>query len=120
MTPLPRPWRGREATMTETVKRLHLRQIVDGLSEGVILVEPDESISYANKAALAMHGVGSAAELGADIRQYRHNYVLRYRNNRPADGDYLFLHRVTAGESSEDITLSVARADDPKQEWVHR
>ena len=67
-----------------------------------------------------MHGVGSVAELGADISQYRHNYVLRYRNNRLADGDHLILHRVIAGESSEDITLSVARADDPQQEWVHR
>jgi PAS domain-containing protein len=57
--------------MTETVKRVHLRQIVDGLSEGVILVEPDETISYANKAALGMHGVERLDELGADIGQYR-------------------------------------------------
>ena len=106
--------------MTETVKRLHFRQIVDGLSEGVILVEPDETISYANRAALDMHGVESVAELGADISQYRRNYLLRYRNNRLAAGDHLTPDRVAASGISEDFTLSVVRTDKPDQEWVHR
>jgi PAS domain S-box-containing protein len=106
--------------MTETVQRLHFRQIVDGLSEGVILVEPDETISYANTAALGMHGVERLDELGTDISQYRRNYILRYRNNRVADGDHLVPDRVIAGENSEDITLSVVRADNPQREWVHR
>jgi PAS domain S-box-containing protein len=106
--------------MTETVKRLHLRQIVESLSEGVILVEPDAKISFANKAALAMHGVGRLDELGTDISQYRRNYILRHRNNRIADGDHLDLDQVIASEDPEDITLSVVRADDTGQEWVHR
>jgi PAS domain S-box-containing protein len=106
--------------MTETVKRVHLRQIVDGLSEGVILVEPDETISYANKAALGMHGVERLDELGADIGQYRRNYILRYRNNRLAGEDHLVPERVIASDDTEDITLSVVRADHPQREWVHR
>ena len=106
--------------MSETVNRLHLRQIVDGLSEGVILVEPDQTIAYANAAALAMHGVRTLAELGADITEYRRNYSLRYRNNHPVDTDHQILDRVAAGEAFHDITVSVERVADPRQEWVHR
>ena len=40
--------------MVVGVDRHELRQIIAGLSEGVILVEPDQTIAYANAAALAM------------------------------------------------------------------
>ena len=51
----------------------------------MILVEPDQTITWANDAALAMHGVESLAELGADGRRYRARFPLRYRNNRTAE-----------------------------------
>ncbi|WP_457106039.1 hypothetical protein [Methylobacterium sp. P5_C11] len=38
--------------MTAEVDRHELRQIIAGLSEGVILVEPDQTIAYANAPAL--------------------------------------------------------------------
>ena len=37
--------------------RHQLQQIIAGLSEGVILVEPGQRIVWGNEAALAMHGV---------------------------------------------------------------
>ena len=37
--------------------RSQLQQIIAGLSEGVILIEPDHTITYVNDAALLMHGV---------------------------------------------------------------
>ncbi len=106
--------------MTETLKRLQLRQIVDGLSEGVIIVEPDQTIAYANGAALAMHGVDSIGELGTDIGQYRQRYRVRYRNHHEVDTSHHILDRVVAGEAFHDITVSVIRKDHPDQEWVHR
>ncbi|WP_375459632.1 helix-turn-helix transcriptional regulator [uncultured Enterovirga sp.] len=106
--------------MTEAANRLHLRQIIDGLSEGIILVEPDQTISYANPAALAMHGVGSLGELGPDIERFRQNYLLRYRNHRAVDLEEDILDRVIAGEAFHDLTVSVVRVTNPKQEWVHR
>lgn len=40
---------------TETNRR-QLQQIISGLSDGVILLEADRRIVWANEAALAMHG----------------------------------------------------------------
>ena len=45
----------------------HLRQIIAGLDEGVILVDPDQSILWANEAALGLHGVDSVEALGATV-----------------------------------------------------
>lgn len=50
---------------TQTDRR-QLQQIIAGLTEGVILIEPDQRILWANEAALAMHGVDSLEGLGAD------------------------------------------------------
>ena len=40
-----------------------LQQLVAALNDGVILVEPDQTIAWANAAALAMHGVGAVEDL---------------------------------------------------------
>ncbi|HEV7438115.1 MAG TPA: PAS domain-containing protein, partial [Methylobacterium sp.] len=53
--------------MTQGVDRSELRQIIAGLSEGVILVEPDQRITWANEAALAMHGAETLEELGETV-----------------------------------------------------
>ncbi|SFE81304.1 PAS domain-containing protein, partial [Methylobacterium sp. 13MFTsu3.1M2] len=57
--------------VTAGVDRHELRQIIAGLSEGVILVELDQTIAYANAAALAMHGAESLDELGSTVDAYR-------------------------------------------------
>lgn len=64
---------------TETNRR-QLQQIIAGLSDGVILLDPDQSILWANEAALAMHGVAQVSDLGADARAYAKRFALRYRN----------------------------------------
>ena len=61
-----------------------LRQLIAGVTDGVILIEPDQTIAWANAAALAMHGVGEVEELGATVAEYRSRFELRYRNrHRP-------------------------------------
>ncbi|MDC8746764.1 PAS domain-containing protein [Xanthomonas campestris] len=55
----------------QSTNRRQLQQIITGLSEGVILVEPDQTITWANEAALAMHGASDLAELGATVSDYR-------------------------------------------------
>lgn len=67
---------------TQTDRR-QLQQIIAGLTEGVILIEPDQRILWANEAALAMHGVDLLEGLGADTGEYRERFRLRYRNNHP-------------------------------------
>ncbi|MCJ2013655.1 PAS domain S-box protein [Methylobacterium sp. J-076] len=103
--------------MTTGVDRHELRQIIAGLSEGVILVEPDQTIAYANEAALEMHGVESLDELGSTIDAYRERFALRYRNNRTPDS--YPIERVVAGENFHDVIVEVTRTDRPDIDFVH-
>ena len=64
--------------MTEHADRSQLQQIIDGLSEGVILIERDQTIAYANEAALALHGVTALSDLGIEVTAYRQNFVPRF------------------------------------------
>ena len=103
--------------MTAGVDRSELRQIIAGLTEGVILVEPDQRIVWANEAALAMHGAESLAELGATVDEYRARFSLRYRNNRPPD--QYPIERVVRGETFHDVIVDVRRTDRPDVDFVH-
>ncbi|KQT78835.1 helix-turn-helix transcriptional regulator [Methylobacterium sp. Leaf466] len=103
--------------MTTGVDRHELRQIIAGLSEGVILVEPDQTIAYANAAALAMHGVETIDELGQTVDAYRARFSLRYRNNRTPN--QYPIERVVSGESFQDVIVEVTRTDRPDIEFVH-
>jgi PAS domain S-box-containing protein len=97
-----------------------LQQIVAGLTEGVILIEPDQTIAWANEAALAMHGVAAIADLGGDVTAYRQRFALRYRNNHALpDGEYP-IDRVVAGETFDDVIVEVAAAGAKEPQWVHR
>ncbi|WP_076068180.1 PAS domain S-box protein [Sphingomonas montana] len=98
----------------------HLRQIIAGLDEGVILVDPDQSILWANDAALTMHGVDSVADFGATVDEYRDRFQLRYRNNhRLNDADYP-IERVVSGEAFSEVVVEVAVAGEDDPRWVHQ
>ena len=100
--------------------RSQLQQIVAGLSEGVILVEPDQSIHWANEAALAMHGLDDLAALGANAGDYRDRFRLRYRNHHKVPAASYPIDRVIAGEAFTDVIVEVAAAGDEDTHWVHR
>src|SRR6478609_9935215 len=106
-----------EVPVTLGVDRHELRQIVAGLSEGVILVEPDQTIAYANEAALEMHGAASLDELGATVDAYRARFSLRYRNKRAPD--QYPIERVVTGETFHDVVVEVTRTDQPDICFVH-
>ncbi|MCJ2044048.1 helix-turn-helix transcriptional regulator [Methylobacterium sp. J-078] len=103
--------------MTVGVDRHELRQIIAGLSEGVILVEPDQTIAYANEAALAMHGADSVGELGETVDAYRERFALRYRNNHTPN--QYPMERVVSGERFHDVIVDVKRTDRPDVDFVH-
>ena len=106
--------------MTEHADRSQLQQIIDGLSEGVILIERDQTIAYANEAALALHGVTALSDLGIDVTAYRNNFVPRYRDDHPPGAVHSPVERVVAGEAFRDVVVEVARAGSNEPEWVHR
>ncbi len=98
----------------------HLQQIIAGLTEGVILVEPDQTLSWANRAALEMHGATELDELGRTVADYQTRFRLTYSNKHPlAAGDYP-VQRVVAGEAFDELVVEVTRLDRPGSRWIHQ
>ena len=104
---------------TET-DRHQLQQIITGLTEGVILIEPDQTVLWANDAALGMHGVKAVTDLGRTITEYRERFRLRYRNNHLLEQGQYPTERVLAGECFTDVIVEVFPAHDESVNWVHR
>ncbi|WP_250520700.1 PAS domain S-box protein [Caballeronia sp. NCTM1] len=109
-----------DKVLRKQTDRRQLHQIISGLTEGVILVEPDQTIVWANQAALEMHGVTELTELGADVTEYRERFRLRYRNNHPVLPGSYPLDRVIAGEEFSDVVVEVERMNASDSHWVHR
>lgn len=100
--------------------RSQLQQIIAGVTEGVVLMEPDARIVYANDAALQMHGAMSVEELGATAEDYARLFTLHYRNGQPVPPHERHLQRLLAGDSFDGLILEVTRTSDPEADWVHR
>lgn len=106
--------------MSEQVDREQLLQIIAGLSDGVILIAPDHSLSYANAAALNLYGVTRPEDLGHDIDAFRARFILRYRDRQELKSKQHPIDRVMAGEAFHDVLVDVARADSAQRGRVHR
>jgi PAS domain S-box-containing protein len=113
-----------EQRMTDTeeppkINRLVLQQLISGLSDGLILVEPDGSIAWANRAALDMHRVEAIEELGGDVAGYRRQFTLRYRNKHRLDEGQYPLERLLVGDAVDDVTVEVSPSGDEEAIWIH-
>lgn len=98
----------------------HLEQLMADLTAGVILVDPSGTIIGANAAALRMHGVATAEELGATADDYCQRFCLRYRNHhRLAKREYPIM-RVLAGETFPDLVVEVAQMGTNEPRWTHK
>ncbi|WP_419826677.1 PAS domain S-box protein [Sphingomonas sp.] len=105
---------------TDQPNRQQLHRIVAGLSDGVILIEPDGRIVWANDAALAMHGCSEVSDLGRTTAGYRRHFRLAYRGGRAVPADAYPMDRLLAGDAFEDVVLDVCRTGHPEPDWVHR
>lgn len=108
------------AAPSDAPDRSQLQQIIAGVTEGVILMEPDGRIVWANEAALEMHGALSVPELGATVEEYARLFTLRYRNGQVLKPEEHHLARLLQGESFDGLVLEVRRVADPEADWVHR
>ena len=103
------------------IDREQLQQLVARLSEGVVLVDPDGSIAWANPAALEVHGVAALEGLGRSVAGYRRRFRLAYRNHRALKAAQYPLQRLLAGQSFDDVVVEVRRrGDDDGFLRVHR
>lgn len=105
---------------TLTTGARHLRQIIAGMTDGVILVGTDQMILWANPHALAMHGVERVADLGATVTEFRHRFVLHHGDRRPLpDGSYP-MERLQGGETFDEVIVEVSPKGEQDVRWVHR
>ncbi|QXI41384.1 helix-turn-helix transcriptional regulator [Pseudomonas wayambapalatensis] len=110
-----------DAVLARETNRRQLQQIIAGLSDGVILLEVDQSIIWANEAALRMHDVDSLEQLGSNAEGYRERFTLRYRNNHPLEPEQYPIARVAAGEVFSDVMVEVtAVGEEEARSRVHR
>ena len=100
--------------------RTQLYRIVASLSDGVILIELDGTIAWANEAALAMHGCKTLAELGSTVSDYHKRFVLRLRGGVELQAANLPMARLLRGEAFEDLVVEVRHRDRPEPDWIHR
>ncbi|KAF1021782.1 MAG: Transcriptional regulatory protein DesR [Pseudomonas sp.] len=109
-----------QAVLAKETNRRQLQQIISGLSDGVILAEVDQTLLWANEAALLMHGVETVAGLGSNAGEYAERFALRYRNNHPLLPENYPLARVAKGEEFSDVVVEVTPAASEEKSWVHR
>lgn len=101
------------------INRSVLQQVIAGLSDGLILVETDGRIAWANQSALDMHRIEAIEDLGGDIAGYRRLFTLRYRNKHRLDEGQYPLERLLAGETVDDVTVEVSPVDNEDAIWIH-
>jgi PAS domain S-box-containing protein len=101
------------------INRIVLQQLIAGLSDGLILVETDGQIAWANQSALDMHRIGAIEDLGGDVAGYRRRFTLRYRNKHRLDEGQYPLERLLAGEMVDDVTVEISPTDDEDVIWIH-
>ena len=98
----------------------HLQQLVQGLTAGVILVDPTGVILTANPAACKMHGVTKPKDLGATADEYCQRFCLRHRNHHRLDRREYPIMRMLAGEQFPDMIVEVARVGGNEPRWTHQ
>jgi PAS domain S-box-containing protein len=101
------------------INRGSLQELIGGLSDGIILVERDGRIVWANIAAIEMHRVDGIDDLGGDAIGYRRNFTLRYRNNHPLEEGQYPIERLLSGETIDDVTVEISPSGDLDLVWVH-
>lgn len=108
------------APIRPQVDRRQLQQIVAGLTEGIVLADPDGSIIWANETALSIHGVETVADLGINAQDFQKRFTLKYRNNHVLEPDQYPLARVLAGEIFHDVVVEVTKPGEDAFRHVHQ
>ncbi len=101
-----------DKTPQRGVDRHHLQQIIANLDEGVLLIEPDGAIAWANDAALAMHACKRTARLGASMAEYRKRFVFHDPDGRRFTARNHPVARLLAGETFSNVVVRLARRND--------
>ena len=92
--------------------RAQLETIITDLSTGIVTLETDGTLHYANRAALVLHGVSELAALGKTVAGYQQAFRVEDLSGTPlAPGAYP-LARLLNGETFGDLHIKVPVAGD--------
>jgi PAS domain S-box-containing protein len=94
------------------IDRRQLQQIIADLSEGVLLIDPDGTILWANRAALLMHGCEHLEQLGLSAQAYRKRFSLCYLNHHVLKARQYPIARMLAGDEFADVKVEVTHRKD--------
>lgn len=94
--------------------------IVTGLSEGVILIDHEGQLTFANQAALTMHGARDLDDLGASVAAYRARYALHDHRHHPIDIENDPMTRIVAGEQFADVVVRIDDRRTARPEQIFR
>ncbi|WP_028220564.1 helix-turn-helix transcriptional regulator [Paraburkholderia oxyphila] len=108
------------ASSKPQVDRRQLQQIVAGLTEGILLADPDGSIVWANETALSIHGINAVEDFGGSPAGFQKRFTLKYRNNHPLLPGQYPLARVQAGDVFRDVIVEVTKPGDDSFHAIHQ
>ena len=94
--------------------------IVSGLSEGVILLDHAGRLTFANPAALTMHGARDLDDLGETVAAYRARYALHDHRHHPIDLETDPMTRTVAGEHFADVVVRIDDRRTARPEQIFR
>ena len=104
-------------TDVPAAESFELEALISDLSIGVVTLGADGGVQYANRAALAMHGVGSLDGLGRTAAAYREHFVLEDLLGVPLVPSAYPFERLLAGETFAELNVRVPVGGDLQ---VHR
>ena len=87
--------------------RPQLQLLMAEIKVGIVFVEADGSIPWANDAALAMHGCGSLKLLGTSVAAYARRFGLRYRDGQGLEEADYPASRALRGETLQGVVVEV-------------
>src|SRR5690606_15882702 len=100
-----------------TTERRHLLEIIDGLMEGIIFLNLDGRIAWANDSALKMHHALQLSDLGKTATEYLQRYPLRDGKRQALEAKQYPMARALAGEHFHDLAIEITA---PQDRGVHR
>lgn len=106
--------------LAEYPDRTQLQSIIAGITEGIVLIEPDRAITYVNAAALAMHGVATPGELGISIDAYLSNFIILSRTKQPFATGRSPIERVAAEEEFDGVVIDLCPRGRPDRDRTLR
>lgn len=98
--------------------RRQLQQIVAALTEGIIVVELDGTLAWADETALAMHGASSLAGLGGSAEGYTRRFAVAYLGSPELTAADTPIMRLLRNDVVDHAVTEVVRRSDHKR-WVH-